>query len=129
MPILYAILAALLVSIAAVVPGAPAQEPSGAIVEVLPPPEITGRDAMLAWHRMGGTEPDFGALTELELAERPPDERLDEAGRRWVRVLAGRRVRAEFAEFDLDRAYTVTLGADILGYDRELGGIPIEVEG
>jgi hypothetical protein len=92
------------------------------------PAELAERDLLFAVHRMAGTEPDFGALAELEVAAQPaPAGVRDEAAdRRYRVVLAARRLRAEFAAFDPDRAFTVTLGADILGHDRERGGIPLE---
>jgi hypothetical protein len=128
----FLLLAPLLMALAGAPDGAAQDSPApAAVVEVEAPAEITGRDALLAWHRMAGTEPDFAALAELDLASRkpPPGQAWDEGEWRWLRVLAGRRMKAEFSEFDLDRAFTVTLGADILGYDRERGGIPLGLDG
>lgn len=40
---------------------------------------------------------------------------------------ARRRLRSEFEAFDLDRPYTLQFGARIFDYDRERGGIPLDV--
>lgn len=91
-------------------------------------PELTEQDMLFAYHRMAGTEPDFQVLAELAVDSRPEalrGVRDPVRERRYLLVLAERRLKAEFAGFDLNRAFTLQLGAEILGYDRERGGIPL----
>ncbi|MCR0984568.1 hypothetical protein [Roseomonas populi] len=86
------------------------------------------QDILFAYHRMRGTEPDFRALAEMEVANRPPAPqraRDPERERRYLLVLAERRLRANFAAFDLDRPFRIRVAADVLGYDEERGGIPL----
>jgi hypothetical protein len=91
--------------------------------------EIAERDALFAWHRMAGTEPDLRFLAEEEVAARPmPPEppRDPEAERRYLTALALRRQRAAFAGFDPDGPFDVTIETAIAGYDRERGGMPVD---
>ncbi|MBP0495845.1 hypothetical protein [Roseomonas indoligenes] len=86
------------------------------------------QDILFAYHRMRGTEPDFGALAVTEVDSRPPPPqraRDPERERRYLLVLAERRLRANFAAFDLDRSFRIHAAADVLGYDAERGGIPL----
>lgn len=92
------------------------------------PGPLSERDILFAHHRMLGTEPDFRALAVLDVDNRPPPSRPvrhPERERRYLLVLAERRLRAEFAAFDLTRTYRVTLPAEVLGYDPARGGIPL----
>ncbi|MBI0538979.1 hypothetical protein D9599_25845 [Roseomonas sp. KE2513] len=92
------------------------------------PGPLTERDILFAHHRMLGTEPDFRALAVLDVDNRPPPSRPvrnPERERRYLLVLAERRLRAEFTAFDLTRTYRATLRAEILGYDPAHGGIPL----
>lgn len=86
--------------------------------------ELTERELLFAHHHLAGTEPDFAALAEQEVAGQTIPESVRDvvAERRYRLVLAMRRLRAAFAAFDLDRPVTVTVSADILGHDRERGG-------
>jgi hypothetical protein len=109
---------------------APRPPEAAAPAAVTAPAELTERDALFAFHRMAGTEPDFRALAELVVAARPPPRhrvRDEAAEHRYLLAIAMRRLRAEFAAFELDRPFTVELGADILGHDREAGGIPLDL--
>ncbi|WP_338664160.1 hypothetical protein VQH23_03140 [Pararoseomonas sp. SCSIO 73927] len=96
-----------------------------ASVEARTPSE---QDILFAYHRMRGTEPDFRLLAEADVDGRPPAARPPrdpERERRYLLVLAERRLRANFAAFDLDRPFRLHAAADILGYDAERGGVPL----
>jgi len=85
---------------------------------------------LFAFHRMMGTEPDFQLLAEQAVAARPPPRhrvRDEAAERRYLLAITTRRLRANFAAFDLGRPVTVEVGVDILGHDADLGGIPLEL--
>lgn len=89
---------------------------------------LSMRDILFAHHRMLGTEPDFRALATLDVDNRPPPfrpVRNPERERRYLLVLAERRLRAEFAAFDLDRRFRIRMPVDVLGYAEARGGIPL----
>ena len=94
--------------------------------------EITEQDVLFAYHRMSGSEPDFRILAETAVANRPPSThrvRDPVAERRYLTVLAARRLRSSFESFDLDQTFTLSIDTEIFTYREENGGIPIESGG
>ena len=94
------------------------------------PAELTEQDVLFAHHRMAGGELDFDSLAEATLPPSRPSPypaRNKAAERRYRLAQAARRLRAEFESFDLNRPLTLTIGAEILGYDRKRGGIPLDL--
>jgi hypothetical protein len=109
---------------------APAQRSAPPPLTASEPQDFSEHDALFAFHRLARTEPDFTALAAQAVADRAPARahaRDPEAERRWLVAVTARRLRAEFEAFDLDRPFRAELGADILGDDRERGGIPIDL--
>ncbi len=89
---------------------------------------LSERDLLFAYHRILGTEPDFSPLAALDVDSRPQPTRPvrnPERERQYLLVLADRRIRAEFAAFDLNRRFRLQVPVDVLGYSEALGGIPI----
>lgn len=109
-------------------PAAPDPSRSGAPVE---PRDFAEADALIAYHRLIGGEPDFRALAEAILLDRGPSSPYSSgtggAEGRFALDRARRRLRSEFEAFDLDRPYTLQFAARILDYDRGRGGIPLNV--
>ena len=103
---------------------------AGAAAGTAGPVALSERDVLFAVHRMAETEPDFRAIAELDLAAAPPRShpvRDPVAEARYLLAITMRRLRAEFEAFDLDRRFVVEFGADILGHDRDMNGIPIAI--
>ncbi len=118
---------------AAMLAGAAAAQPAtrspSEVTAAAGPATLAVQDVLFAVHRMAGTEPDFQALAELVLeAAPPPAHRVRDpaAERRYLLAITARRLRAEFAAFDLGRPFVVEFAADILGHDRDAGLIPVD---
>ena len=95
------------------------------------PRDFAEADALIAYHRLIGGEPDFRALAEAILLDRGPSSPYSSgtggAEGRFALDRARRRLRSEFEAFDLDRPYTLQFAARILDYDRGRGGIALDV--
>ncbi|MBP0445317.1 hypothetical protein J8J14_11055 [Roseomonas sp. SSH11] len=128
----HSLIAALLLISPIAVPAAALAQPRQVAEATAEAPALTGKDILFAYHRMAGTEPDFALLAEQAVDSRPPPlhpVRDPERERRYLIRLAERRLKAEFAGFDLNRAFSIRISAEILGYDRERGGIPLRAGG